>query len=144
MRTLILTAVIVSAAGNITPIQNEAGIKDRLMEMLQQHDTAVSFDASLTDELAHALYTKYATQSKNSNVKGIKVGERRPFPKKQGLDKNGDRKLLLDSDGWDTEDKQKVLDLHNNYRSNLASGNEADDGTDGTYPAASNMNELLL
>ena len=49
----------------------------------------------------------------------------------------------IDADGWADSDKQTILDRHNTYRSDVASGNLVGDVTSSTYPAASNMNDLF-
>ena len=133
---------IVCVVSKVTPITDEVTIKEKLTDMLQQYDTSVKFDQSITEDMAHDIYNKLKLNvDKDVNKQGVKIGEPKPLTHDKHL--HNKRNLLLTSDGWETSDKQKVLDLHNDYRSNVASGNEADDGTDGTYPTASNMNQLF-
>jgi len=49
----------------------------------------------------------------------------------------------LISSGLTDEQKQLLVDLHNNHRRQLAQGMVVDDGTNGTYPTASNMSAVV-
>ena len=146
MCTLLLVSVVIgSALSELSPVTDELTIKEKLMELLQEYDTSVHFDETITAHIAHNIYTKLKPNvDKDVNKQGIKIGEKRQFASSKTVKRtNSDRNLLLTSDGWETSDKETVLDMHNDYRSNVASGNEADDGTDGTYPEASDMNKLF-
>ena len=142
--------------------KNDESFKSILPSLLAPNSAGVvHFDETITEEMARDIYYKHLFGYYNNSNKNRKSAtttktnttfdsqEQASKMKKEKGATLGllarERRGLLNGDGEiDKDDKQYFLDMHNDYRVALASG----DGTvtqtdDSVYPTASNMNFLF-
>ena len=139
--------VAIAASIFVTGLADELSYKDQLLSLLKERDTTVKFDETITEELARSQLEKYRKQL--SSIEAWQDVDPKTAPIRIGRSKSRKldfgRRLLFtfNQSGWYEEDKKWVLDMHNENRANVAAGDEPDDGTDGTYPTAGDMNYLF-
>ena len=110
--------------------------------MLNDHGK-IGFDDTITESMARDIYNKHLSGIYN-NATSIKRIESREYRNK--IRQNPSlRRSLIDSDGnIDDTEREQLLEIHNDYRSAVSSG----DGTvidisGAVYPTASDMNYIF-
>ena len=139
--SLLFLAVVHSREDGSVPLNRES-FKAKLVSLLNEHGK-IGFDETITESMARDIYEKHLSGVYN-NATSIKRIESREYRNK--LRNNPSvRRSLIDSEGnIDDTDREYLLEIHNDYRSAVASADGTVIDTDGNvYPTASDMNYIF-